>query len=275
LWEGSEIDTSGRIVLKLGYKGMLYVELSAKGPKSDQHSKWAPILANPVWRLCWALASMKNSNERVLVDGFYDEVSDPTERDLTELRDIAFDVAGLKETFGVKTLLTEDNTQDFLKRLFFMPTLNIAGFNGGYSGPGSKTILPHEAVAKVDIRLVPDQDPTRMFELLKRHLDKHGFNDIELRSLNKMDCARSSIESDIVKTTIGSARAVYEKEPMVYPIANGSSPMSAVIRLLGIPSVGVSGISRNDSNVHGPNENIRKQDFINGIKLMATIICSL
>jgi len=272
LWEGSERDASGRIVVKLGYKGMLYVELSAKGPKTDQHSKWAPILANPAWRLCWALASMKNRDERVLIDNFYDEINEPTEGDLAELRETAFDVASLKKSFGVNRLLAEDNAQDFVKQLFFMPTLNIAGFHAGYSGPASKTILPHQATAKVDIRLVPDQDPSKMLELLKRHLAKHGFNDIELKSVNQMDCARSSIESEIVKTVMKSAREVYEKDPIIYPIANGSSPMSTIINLLGIPSAGVSGTSRNDSNVHGPNENIRREDFIDGIKLMTRII---
>lgn len=272
LWEGSERDMSGRLVVRLGNKGMLYVELSAHGARSDQHSKWAPIVPNPAWRLCWALTSVRSASGEVLVRGFYDGVREPTQKEVMLLKEIPFDEKAYRELFGVSSLIERGGRVKLVKKLLFSPTCNIAGFHSGYGGPGSKTVLPSEAVAKLDLRLVPDQKPSKVLELLTSHLGKSGFGDVDVRMLHQMEPARSSFDSPIVNTVLQSARDVYGMDPIVYPISMGSSPIYTAINILKIPTVGVGGVGRNDSNVHGPNETIRSEDFIRGIELAARIV---
>lgn len=271
LWEGSERDTSGRLVVRLGNKGMLYVELSAQGPKSDQHSKWAPVVPNPAWRLCLTLSSLKDAKERILIKGFYDDVREPTQKEVELLKEIPFNEKEYREILGLSKFLGREKGYKLVKRLVFSPTCNIAGFHSGYGGPGSKTVLPSKAVAKVDIRLVPNQKPSKIFQLLRKHLAKSGFDDVKLEVLNQLEPARSSPDSHIVDVTFRCAREVYGSNPVIYPNATGSGPVYTAINILKIPTAEVSGVSRNDSNIHGPNENILLDDFIHGMKLAARI----
>jgi len=273
IWESGSKDPADRPEIRLGVKGILYVELKAKGAKSDLHSgKWAKLVVNPAWRLVWALNTLKNEKEEVLIDGFYDDVKKPTREEMTILRQTPFEGKKIKQELGIREFLGGKKGLEALKTNIFEPSCNICGFNSGYGGPGSKTVLPNKASVKMDIRLVADQDPDDIFTKLKKHLVKKGFGDIELEQVGfGYPPARTSPREQIVQIAVKTAREVYGKEP-VLSWSTGSSPIYTVTRNLKVPVVG-AGIDYIYCANHAPNENLRvKEDFIQGIKHIAAII---
>ncbi|MDH5689472.1 MAG: M20/M25/M40 family metallo-hydrolase, partial [Candidatus Bathyarchaeota archaeon] len=159
IWEGDGVDGEDRPVITLGAKGILYVELRAKGAGADVHSSRAPLVPNPAWRLVWALSSMKDSDERIRIFGWYDDVVPPSDEELQLLKDAPFDEEADKRELGLRDYLRGVTGVDSRRTLYFSTTCNICGFDAGYKGPGTKTVLPSEAMAKVDFRLVEAQKP--------------------------------------------------------------------------------------------------------------------
>jgi acetylornithine deacetylase/succinyl-diaminopimelate desuccinylase-like protein len=153
----------------------------------------------------------------------------------------------------------------------FEPTATINGLTSGYQGPGSKTVLPAEASAKIDFRLVPDQTPEEIGPLLRAHLDAEGFEDVAVRYLAGVMPARTDPDHPFVQLSIRAAEDVYGLPPIVEPLIGGSGPMHPFIHVLGLPVV-TSGCGYPEGRVHAPNENIRIPDFINGIRHTARII---
>jgi len=271
IWESGGKDPRGRPEVYLGMKGICYAELSASGANRDLHSSWGTVVPNPAWRLVHALSTLKDRDERVLIKGFYDKVRDPSERDLEALRRMDFDVDGWREKFGLKRFLKDLSGMDFLVKHFFQPTCTICGIVGGYTGAGSKTVLPSEALAKVDFRLVPDQEPGEIPRLLRNHLDSHGFRDLRIKVSEGEHPARSSLDSSIAEVAVSTAKRIYGREPVVYPMMAGSGPMYVLCQKLGIAAASV-GVSYADSRGHAPNENIRLDDFVNGTKHIGLIM---
>jgi acetylornithine deacetylase/succinyl-diaminopimelate desuccinylase-like protein len=143
----------------------------------------------------------------------------------------------------------------------------------GYQGPGGKTVLPARAGAKLDFRLVPDQDPETILTLLRRHLAEQGFGDVEAISLEAPSRpAQSSMETPLVDTLVRSARYVYGIEPHVLPRRPGSGPMEELCLRYGLPVVNGAGVGYDGSRVHGPDEHIRLDDFMLNIKLIAVLL---
>ncbi len=156
------------------------VDLAVQTISRDAHSGGANLLPNAAWRLVWALASIKGSDGKILIDGFYDDVRKPTqaeERLLDKLPDVS---DHYRREFGLDHLL--DGVTN-VQRAIFTPTANIAGVGAGYQGEGSKTVIPARAMAKMDFRLVPDQDPNDLLEKLRKHFHEHGFGDVEISLL--------------------------------------------------------------------------------------------
>ncbi|HIC95477.1 TPA: M20/M25/M40 family metallo-hydrolase, partial [Candidatus Bipolaricaulota bacterium] len=273
IWEFGYKDLKERPHLYLGLKGILYVELRATGAKRDLHSSWGTVVPNPAWRLTWALNTLKGEDEKVLIPGFYDKVRplSPEEREV--LAGLDFDEEGWREQLGLGKYLLNLAGEELLEHHLFRPTCTICGLRSGYLGPGSKTVLPHEAQAKIDFRLVPDQDPEEILNLLKDHLSARGFSETEIEVIPHSwePPARTPPEDPLVKTVIAAARRAYEKEPQVYPISPGSGPMYSLCQRFGIPAVS-TGVGYWGSNAHGPNENIRLDDLAQGMKHIALII---
>jgi acetylornithine deacetylase/succinyl-diaminopimelate desuccinylase-like protein len=151
------------------------------------------------------------------------------------------------------------------------PTANIAGFGAGYTGAGAKTILPATAKAKIDFRLVPNQDPDEILASLRAHLDEHGFSDISVTVHSSEHPARTPIEDPFVKIVTDSARAVYGSEPYIMPSMTGTGPQHPVQEILGVP-VASCGIDYPGNRIHAPNENIRLDYFRLGILHTAELI---
>ncbi len=273
IWESGYRDLQENVVLALGVKGICYVELEATGANRDAHSSVATIVPNPAWRLVWALATLKDRHERILIHGFYDDVLEPTEEEMAQLRRIAAqrDDDAQRRDYGLDRFLLGLSGVELLKRHLFQPTCTICGIASGYSGPGSKTVLPRRAVAKVDFRLVPNQRADDIFEKVQAHLAQHGFADLAVRALGNENPARTPMSAEIVKIVAESARRVYGREPLVFPSMAGTGPMHVLTAPAAIPTVG-TGVGYAHSNNHAPNENIRIEDFVDGIKHIAMIL---
>jgi acetylornithine deacetylase/succinyl-diaminopimelate desuccinylase-like protein len=273
IWESGYRDLQENVVLSLGVKGICYVELEATGANRDLHSSVATIVPNPAWRLVWALSTFKDRNERILIEGFYDSVVEPTEEEMAQLRRIAAqrDDDALRRDYGLDRFLLGVSGVELLKRNLFQPTCTICGISSGYGGPGSKTVLPRRAVAKVDFRLVPNQRADEVFEKVQTHLAQHGFADIAARALGGENPAKTPLDAKFVKIVSESVRRVYNREPVVLPTMAGTGPMHVLTAAQEIPTVG-TGVGYSHSNNHAPDENIRIADFVDGIKHIAMIL---
>ncbi len=271
IWESGYKDLQGRLQVSMGCKGIAYIELRAYGANRDLHSSNAAIVPNPVWRLVWALGTLKGSDEQILIDGFYDDVIVPTERDKEVIAEVDYRGADVRKDLGIDAFLRGVDDDNVKSDLLFQPTCNICGIQAGYTGEGSKTVLPNYAFCKIDIRLVPYQSNTKVLEQLRSHLDKHGFSDIEIVDLNGEDPARTDPDHPIVGAVERAATQVYGEPPQMLPSMAGTGPMYELCQRWGISAVG-SGVGNANSRNHAPNENIYIEDYITGIKHIATVM---
>lgn len=263
IWEGMGIDHIGRPQFVFGAKGLAYVELTCRALNADQHSSLAAIAPSPVWHLVEALSTLRTNDGHVLVEGFYDDVVPPTQDDVAMLEVLPFEAEAERRRLGVDAFVGDATGVDLLRRYFFEPTCNIAGIVAGFTVPGaSKTVLPKEAMAKVDMRLVPDQDPHDIVAKLRRHLDGNGFSDIEMAQFSMEHPVRSPTDSLIGRAAVTAAGEVFDPPAAVAPLMGATGPMYAVAHVLGIPTVSPAGVCRPDSNIHAPNENCRVEDFL-------------
>jgi acetylornithine deacetylase/succinyl-diaminopimelate desuccinylase-like protein len=271
IWETGYKDTKGRPEIMLGAKGILAVDLQVQALGRDLHSANAAIAESATWRLVWALDSLKGPDERILIPGFYDDVRSPDRRDRTMLAAWDYDEAGELAEFGAEGFLLGLRGEALKERLLFQPTCNICGFHAGYGGPGIKTVLPARAAAKLDFRLVPDQDPYDILEKLRAHLDAGGFADVEIVVEGPEFPARTDPDDPLVDAVVRAARRIYEEEPVVKPIMAGTGPMYELCQRWGLPAVG-AGVGYAASRSHSPNENIRLEDLRQGIKHIALLM---
>ncbi len=272
LWETGGRDISERPVVSCGAKGIQYVEIVARGASRDLHSSVAPLVPNPAWRLVWALSTLKGPDERVLIPGFYDDVRPPSEADLAALESIPDNDEALLASYGLPQFLGGARGVEALRRHLFEPTCTICGLVSGYTGAGSKTVLPNEARVKLDFRLVPDQDPADVLRKLRAHLDAIGCADFELIDLGGEHPARSDLDAAIVRAAVSSARETYELEPIVYPTMAGTGPIYPLCQALGTPSASGAGCGYHETFVHAPNENIRLADYTLAQRWMGRLI---
>ena len=268
IWEEGQIDEQGRPIVRLGARGLVYVDMSVRTISRDAHSGSANLLPNAAWRLVWALDSIKGPNGKILIPGYYDDVRKPTAAEealLAHVPDTSKDIA---DEFGIDHLL-DGVTQ--VERAYFMPTANIAGLGAGYQGEGSKTVLPGEAHAKMDFRLVPNQDPQDILRKLRAHLDTNGFDDVHIESLGAEPPGVTDPNAPIVRLTAEVAEEVYGKPAVVYPLTGGTTPMF-VFTQKGVPVInpGVGWGSRN--RAHSPNEFMRLIDFENAARHIARVL---
>ena len=262
VWEFGGVTAAGRPMTYCGLKGIACLELRSRTAEHDLHSSVGAVVDNPIYRLSAAIASLRDGEGRVLIDGFYDDVVAPSPADEALLAALPDESAELAEAYGLRgAYLGRVGGTAFQRKLLFEPNVNLNGFHAGYGGRGSKTVLPAEAVAKIDLRLVPEQDPDRIVAALRAHLAARGFADVEVLELESHERAvRSDATHPWVRHTIAALRETYGLEPVVYPNVAGSGPMHAFVEHLGVPIVGL-GCSYPGARVHGPNEHVRVRDL--------------
>jgi acetylornithine deacetylase/succinyl-diaminopimelate desuccinylase-like protein len=269
IWESGGVGHDGACELKLGMRGLLYVQLSVKTIDHDAHSGRANLLPNAAWRLNWALAGLKSRDEEVLIPGFYDQVRAPSPAQLALLERIPNPEEALKREFGLENLLSGLSGKE-VAAAPFRPTCNIAGQGAGYQGPGSKTIVPAEAFAKIDFRLVPDQNPDDILEKLRRHLDTQGFDDISIEVMGAERPGVMDPAHPLVRLASETAEEVYGRPATLLPLSGGTSPTYLFLER-GVPVV-APGIGYPDNRLHSPNEHIRVTDFQQGVRHLTRLI---
>jgi acetylornithine deacetylase/succinyl-diaminopimelate desuccinylase-like protein len=271
IWEFGGTDRRGRPNLHLGLKGILSIEMKATCASKDVHSANAPIIPNPAWRLIWALNLLKDKKGDILIPDFYKDVLPLSSEEIECLKNIPFEEEETKKELNLKEFLHNKSGLEALKALLSQPTCTINGLVSGYAGKGSKTVLPHEATAKLDFRLVPNQKSNTIYRQLVKHLKKHGFGDVEIIKHGSTEPTKTPISDPFVKLVAKTAEKVYGKRAVIYPISAGSGPMHLFRNFLGYPIVSV-GCSHPEANTHAPNENLKIESFIKGTKFMATLI---
>ena len=270
LWEAAWKDDAGRPVIFCGTKGMAYVELRARGPSHDLHSMYGGIAPNPAWRLVQVLRTIKDEMGNITLDGLDELAEDPSDKDLEAISRIPFDAEALRVSWGVDALDRDLSGEEALKELLLRPTANIAGIYSGYTGPGSKTIVPSEAFVKMDFRLVAGQSPGPVVELLRSHLRKRGFDDIEVVEMHGVEVAKTPIDSPVVQTAVEAWRGLGYEDAVVFPTVGGSGPTSLIATELGIPTVMTGAVANVDSRFHSPNEWVRLDDYFESIGYFAS-----
>lgn len=273
IWEFGGVNHEGVPLQVAGLRGICYVELSVQTASRDAHSGLGgSIFPNAAWRLTWALNTLKDHDERIRIPGFYDRVVPPSDRDLELLEALPDPAEEYRSRYELDDFIKGLQSGLELKReSIFSPTCTICGLTAGYQGPGSKTVLPARASAKVDFRLIPDQDPDEVVLQLRNHLDDEGFNDVEITYLGGESPTRTPLDDPFLALVVESARSVYGVPQMIVPMSGGSGPNHPFIHTLKVP-VATAGISYPGAQVHSPNENIDLENFRKGIQHTARIM---
>jgi acetylornithine deacetylase/succinyl-diaminopimelate desuccinylase-like protein len=203
-------DPDGSVQVSLGAKGVVELELVStgekwgRGPSKDVHSGNRARLDSPAFHLVQALATLVNADGDPAIDGLAAAAKPPTPAQAALLDAAAkrLDEATAKKMLGVARWSHDDTWRASLERLAFSPTVNIEGLVGGYTGPGGKTLLPHRAVAKLDLRLVPDMTYDGAIAALKAHLAKRGFGDVEVNVSGGYDPTETSADAPLIRAQI-------------------------------------------------------------------------
>ena len=264
------VDVSGRSTLEFGVRGVVSFELRARGANKDLHSgNWGGVVPNPLWTLVHLLASMKNDKGEITIDGIYDNVQRPTELEHEALAKLPIDVEAVKRDLEL-THLDQPLERPYFDRLALWPTLTINGLHGGYGGQGSKTVLPHEAIAKCDIRLVEAQSVEEVFAKVEAHV-KRVAPDVEFIRQGGMDPSKTPLDSLFTKPIFEAIIEAQGAEPQIVPAMGGSLPNYVFTKTLGLPTFLVPYANADEAN-HAPNENLEVERFIMGIKTGAAML---
>ena len=273
VWEVGGVDHEDTPIQMLGLRGICYVELHARTANQDVHSgTGGSIFHNAAWRLVWALNSLKDQDEHILLPGFYEDVIPPTDREIALLAKGPEMIPYYMETYGLDGFLKDiEDELELAIQGVYQPTCTICGLTAGYQGTGSKTVLPATASAKVDFRLVPNQTPAKVLEQLRTHLDAHGFEDIEIVDLGGNPAAKTDPDHPAVAMAVQAARDVYEKPTRLIPMIGGSGPNFIFQKYLDVPIIS-SGAGDSQSNAHAPNESISLDLYQKGAKHFARLV---
>jgi len=271
--------------LKFGARGITTVSLTVYGPNTNLHSghygNWAP---NPAMNLAKLLASMKDDADNVLVKGFYDTVAPLSPREIQALKDIEPFDNQIKELYGFSQPEGGGKT---LMELINRPSLNIRGLQCAWVGSEARTVVPAQAAAAIDIRLVKGNTPADMFAKFKKHVEAQGYHIVtrdpdqaarmkypkiaKVTGGGGYPAQRTGMDLPISLFTIDAMTKFYGKPPVLVPTSGGSVPLYIFTDTLGVPTISLP-IVNHDNNQHQPNENIRLGHFFQGIETFAAIL---
>ena len=272
------MDDSWTPDIHLGARGILYMQMDLKGPNRDLHSgNFGGPVPSPAWELVDLLSGMKDESGKVTIDGFYDEVREINEEMREILDDIPFEIDTVKEELEIDGL-ADGPGDTYLEKLMYHPTLNIAGLTSGYQGEGSKAVLPSTARAKVDIRLVKNQQAGDIFEKFKTHVHDNIDDDkvdIEIEKLgDAMKPWLTPVDSDFLDPILDAVEDGWKMDPIVKPVSGGSLPGAVFTEDLDLHLFSLAYANPDESN-HSPNENLVLECFKNGIKTTTRILKNL
>jgi acetylornithine deacetylase/succinyl-diaminopimelate desuccinylase-like protein len=262
---------SGKPTLKFGSRGVLSFDLVVKHAKRDVHSgNFGGVVPNPLWTLTHLLGTMKNERGEITIAGFHDAIVPPTEEEREAAARLPLDLDGIKQSLDL-TRLDAPAERGYYERLCFQPTLTINGLHGGYGGPGSKTVLPCEAIAKCDIRLVEAQDTADILRKVEAHVRKHAPEVTVVSHGAGMQPSKTKMTSPYAAPVRRALERAHGTPPLIYPAGFGSLPGYAFTRILGIDAF-VTPYGNADEANHAPNENLKLECFHNGIRTGAALL---
>lgn len=267
LWETGYVRPDNRLGFPLGYKGMIYIEIKLKRLKTDVHSGYAPIIPNPALEIVELISKLKRSDGEILFKDIYRDIDEEyleTAKEMAE--EFPYESMGdLLNLLGIDSFVGGLTPKEAFLKIVTEPSLNIAGLYSGYTGEGSKTIVPSEAGVKIDIRPLPGQDPNKILKMFTDYLTENGFKDIDIEIHSMYPSGYTKPNEPIIKYAMRAAKDVYGSEAVVSPLSGGSGPIYIFTDKLRIPLAG-SGVGYYASRAHAPNENIRLEDFKRGVK---------
>jgi len=268
------VDASGRSTIVFGVRGVISFDLVARGANRDLHSgNFGGVAPNPLWTLVHLLGTMKNARGEITIDGFFDNVLPPTDLEKQALAALPVDEAAILENLGLADFDAPPG-RGYYERLSCWPTLTINGLHGGYGGPGSKTVLPHAAIAKCDIRLVEAMTCAEIQAKVDAHVRRHAPGVQVVWESSGMDPSKTPLDSlyaDPLRRCITLAQGV---EPLLVPALGGSLPDYVFTKTLGVPAFTVPYANADERN-HAPNENIEIERFIGGIRTGAAMLSEI
>ena len=253
IWEFGYVDAKNRPIIGLGMKGLLFVELSVKESIRDAHSSLAVLVKNPAWRLIRAVSTLRNDDDgKILIKDWYKEVTPLSKKDLELIKNEPFDEKSFQKEFGITSFVGNKKGIEAKKALVADATCNIAGFVSGYAGEGAKTVLPGDALVKIDFRLVPKMDPQKQVMRLKKHLKSKGFSDIKIKVFHGEAAARTDSLEPFVQNVKCAADKSYGTS--ILNVSNaGTGPMFPFVEILKAPCISI-GSTYMFSRIHSPNE---------------------
>jgi acetylornithine deacetylase/succinyl-diaminopimelate desuccinylase-like protein len=273
VWSDGPVDPGGGWRLVFGVRGIASFELRARGANRSLHSgNWGGVAPNPLWTLVHLLATMKDPEGRITVDGFGDEVEPLGSAELAALDRLPVDVGAVKADLGLERLDAPVD-RGFAERLAAWPTLTINGLHGGYGGQGTQTVLPAEAVAKCDVRLVHAQRADDVYGKLEAHVRRNAPG-VELVRQGSMEPSRTPMDSPWTAPVRAGMAAAQGAEPLLVPVLGGSLPLHVFTGVLGLPTFGIP-LGNPDQANHAPNENLDLERFHSGIKTAAAVLAKL
>jgi acetylornithine deacetylase/succinyl-diaminopimelate desuccinylase-like protein len=269
LWESFVRRDDGRPEVAFGCRGLVSAELRVRHLEHDQHAAFSPVLRSSAWTLTRALASLVDDDGEIAIAGFRDAVAEPAPAALEAAR--ALVPPG--ETLGPggrSGWLPGFSAEELALRLSYTPTVNVSALGAG--DPGSETtVVPAAATARVDLHLVPDQEPDEVVRLLRAHLDAHGFEDVELRVGTTLRPAPGVLGTPLANAALAAAAAVYG-EPVVYPQLPGAGPARVMLDVLGATTVSPAGTTRLTSGLHAPNEHGAVEDYLDHVRFSLRLL---
>ena len=256
VWEQGTRNQQGELEISGGNKGIVTFDMVVKSADVDIHSSYGGVVESASWYLLNGLSSLRDKDGRILVDGLYDLIEEPNERELALIDRYANKTADdVTEIYNLQLPILKEERSQFLKRFYFEPAMNIEGLGTGYQGQGVKTILPAEARAKMEVRLVP------------------GLEKIELVfTLGEMSY-RSDMSAPSILNVIDLAKRFYPEGVCVLPTTAGTGPMHTVFEALQVP-MAAFGIGNANSRDHGGDENVKIADYYTHIELIKELITS-
>ena len=274
VWEQGTRNNLGKLEISGGNKGIVTFDMSVRSAEVDIHSSYGGVINSASWYLMDAISSLRSADGRILVEGIYEQVQEPNERELALIAQYALKTPEeLKEIYGLQLPVLKEERQEFLRRFYFEPAINIEGFGSGYQGQGVKTILPAYASAKMEVRLVPGLEPHDVLDKIRKQLDKNGYDKIELTyTLGEMSY-RSDMSAPSILNVIELAKDFYPEGISVLPTSAGTGPMHTVFEALEVP-MAAFGLGNANSRDHGGDENVKIADYYTHIELIKELIRS-
>lgn len=261
----------GNSPIHLGTAGSLAVELTVKTGSKEPYFIWTQLVPDAAFRLVWALASLKDQSERVLIEGFYDNVQPPIPQEQALMDEYPWQDEGEYAFWGINEFVTGARGPEAIRRLLYEPTCSIHGIEPGLDRPNASSLVPCDARAWVNFHLVPDQDPDFILVQLKKHLEAHGFGDVGIKVLRTFRPIAGSAESPIGSALLRAARRVGVGSYLMPHSFEFGDKWCWLGQLLDAEGA-LIGVADPDRRAHFVNEHISVPYYISGIKWVAAAL---